>query len=119
MRQPTEDRSVASLELSVIIPVYNEGSNIGPLCSRLTPVLDRITTRWEIVFVDDGSDDDTMARIRAETVPDPRIGAVSFSRNFGKEIAIAAGLDHAGGRAVVIMDADQQHPPEAIETFVQ
>jgi polyisoprenyl-phosphate glycosyltransferase len=119
MRQPTEDRSVASPELSVVIPVYNEGSNIGPLCGRVAPVLDRITSRWEIVFVDDGSEDDTLGRIRAETTRDPRIGAVSFSRNFGKEIAIAAGLDHARGDAVVIMDADLQHPPEMIETFVE
>ena len=110
---------MASPELSVVIPVYNEGSNIGPLCGRVAPVLDRITSRWEIVFVDDGSEDDTLGRIRVETTRDPRIGAVSFSRNFGKEIAIAAGLDHARGDAVVIMDADLQHPPEMIEAFVE
>jgi glycosyltransferase involved in cell wall biosynthesis len=105
--------------LSVVIPVYNEGSNIGPLCARVTGVLERITSDWEIVFVDDGSQDGTLDAIRVETAREPRIGAVSFSRNFGKEIAIAAGLDHARGRAVVIMDADLQHPPEMIETFVE
>jgi glycosyltransferase involved in cell wall biosynthesis len=108
-----------SPELSVVIPVFNEGVNIGPLCARITSVLERITSRWEIVFVDDGSADDTLQRIRAESTRDPRIGAVSFSRNFGKEIALAAGLDHARGDAVVIMDADLQHPPEMIETFVE
>jgi glycosyltransferase involved in cell wall biosynthesis len=109
----------ASPELSIIIPVLNEGANIEPLCDRVTPVLDRASSNWEIVFVDDGSSDDTLARIRARNQRDPRIGAVSLSRNFGKEIALAAGLDHAQGRAVVIMDADLQHPPEMIETFVQ
>jgi glycosyltransferase involved in cell wall biosynthesis len=107
------------VELSVVIPVYNEGPNIGPLCDRVVTVLERITPDWEIVFIDDGSGDDTAAAIRARHAREPRIGAVSLSRNFGKEIAIAAGLDHARGRAVVIMDADLQHPPEMIETFVR
>jgi glycosyltransferase involved in cell wall biosynthesis len=111
--------ALAPPELSIIIPVLNEGANIEPLCDRVTPVLDRASSNWEIVFIDDGSSDDTLARIRARNQRDPRIGAVSLSRNFGKEIALAAGLDHAQGRAVVIMDADLQHPPEMIETFVQ
>ena len=111
--------ALPSIELSVVIPVYNEGGNIAPLCDRIVPVLERLTPIWEIIFIDDGSADDTLAAIKARHVGDPRIGAVSFSRNFGKEIAIAAGLDHARGRAVVIMDADLQHPPELIETFVQ
>jgi glycosyltransferase involved in cell wall biosynthesis len=110
--------AASNIEISVVIPVYNEEFGIAPLCERLTPVLDRITPVWELVFIDDGSTDDTLAAVRARSAGEPRIGAVSFSRNFGKEIAIAAGLDHARGRAVVIMDADLQHPPELIETFV-
>jgi glycosyltransferase involved in cell wall biosynthesis len=110
---------VASPKLSVIIPVHNESANIGPLCERLLPVLSRITQDWEVVFVDDGSRDDTLDLIRDISRTEPRIGAVSFSRNFGKEIAIAAGLDHARGDAAVIMDADLQHPPEMIEAFVE
>ncbi len=110
---------MASPELSLVIPVHNEGPNIGPLCARVLSVLNRITPSWEIVFVDDGSTDDTLARIKAESEAEPRIGALSLSRNFGKEIALAAGLDHARGRAVVIMDADLQHPPEMIEEFVR
>ena len=110
---------MASPELSLIIPVHNEGPNIRPLCARVVPVLERITPQWEIVFVDDGSTDDTLARIKAEGRAEARIGAVSLSRNFGKEIALAAGLDHARGQAVVIMDADLQHPPETIEEFVR
>src|SRR5215207_172664 len=106
-------------ELSVVVPVFNEAGNVGPLCARLKPVLERISRAWEVVFVDDGSMDGTLAAIRAENGADGRVGAVSFSRNFGKEVAIAAGLDHARGHAVVIMDADLQHPPEVIETFVE
>jgi len=105
-------------ELSVICPAFNEGPNIDLMIERLAPVLDRCVASWEILFIDDGSRDDTLARIRALAQSDSRIRAVSFSRNFGKEIALAAGLDHARGRAVVIIDADLQHPPETIETFV-
>ncbi|KLK92743.1 glycosyl transferase family 2 [Microvirga vignae] len=110
---------MASPKLSVIIPVHNESANVRPLCERLFPVLNRIGLAWEVVFVDDGSRDDTLDVIRSISTTEPQIGAVSFSRNFGKEIAIAAGLDHARGDAVVIMDADLQHPPEMIEAFVE
>jgi polyisoprenyl-phosphate glycosyltransferase len=105
-------------ELSIVMPVLNEGANVETIAGRLLPLLGRIVASFEIVFIDDGSTDDTLARIKALNQGDPRLRAVSFSRNFGKEIAIAAGLDHARGRAVVIMDADLQHPPELIETFV-
>lgn len=105
-------------EIGVVIPVFNEASNVGPLLARLVPVLDRVAASWEVVFVDDGSSDDTLAAVAGQAVADPRIGAVALSRNFGKEIAIAAGLDHVRGRAVVIMDADLQHPPEVIADFV-
>ncbi|NNM72675.1 glycosyltransferase family 2 protein [Enterovirga aerilata] len=105
-------------EISVVVPIFREAESVGPLCRRLVPVLERVASSFEILFVDDGSTDDTLLAIRAENARDPRIKAVSFSRNFGKEIAIAAGLDHARGRAVVIMDADLQHPPETIEAFV-
>ncbi|HEY0353502.1 MAG TPA: glycosyltransferase family 2 protein, partial [Enterovirga sp.] len=110
---------MSKIEISVVVPVYREADNVAPLCRRLVPVLERITPDFEILFVDDGSTDETLAAIAAENARDPRIQAVSFSRNFGKEIAIAAGLDHARGQAVVIMDADLQHPPETIERFVE
>ena len=105
-------------ELSVIVPVFNEAENLDALVTRLVPVLERIAASHEILFIDDGSSDDSMVRLRAIHARDHRCRAVSFSRNFGKEIAIAAGLDHARGQAVVIIDADLQHPPEVIETFV-
>lgn len=109
---------LGSCEISVVVPAFNEGRNIESLAERLIPVLDAVATSWEIVFVDDGSRDDTLARIRALSARDRRVRGLAFSRNFGKEIAIAAGLDHAGGRAVVIMDADLQHPPEVVRDFV-
>ena len=105
-------------ELSVVIPVFNEADNVAPLIARLKPILDANVSSWQIVFVDDGSRDGTLAALRALNAADPRISAVAFSRNFGKEIAIAAGLDPSTGDAVVIMDADLQHPPETIPTFL-
>lgn len=107
-----------SPEISVVVPVYNEAENLRPLRERLMPVLDRLTDRWEVVFVNDGSRDETLARLREVHAEDGRFRAVSLSRNFGKEIAIAAGIDHARGQAVVIMDADLQHPPATIADFV-
>ena len=105
-------------EIGVVIPVYNEADNIEGLVRRLVPVLERLTISFEVVFVDDGSSDETMAALRRANAADPRLTTVSFSRNFGKEIAIAAGLDHCEADAIVIMDADLQHPPEVIEAFV-
>ena len=106
-------------ELSVIIPVLNETANIEPLLARLVPILTRCVASHEILFVDDGSTDDTIAAIDRAHLRYPQVGAISLSRNFGKEVAIAAGLDHAQGAASVIIDADLQHPPEMIETFVE
>jgi glycosyltransferase involved in cell wall biosynthesis len=105
-------------ELSVIVPVFNESTNVGPLLERLVPVLAACAASFEVVFVDDGSTDTTLAAIRAAHAGEPRIRALGLSRNFGKEVAIAAGLDHARGAAVVIIDADLQHPPEVITAFV-
>lgn len=105
-------------ELSVVIPMFNEADNLQLLVDTLTPVLERAAASFEVVFVDDGSSDGTLEALRRAHEIDPRFRAISFSRNFGKEIAIAAGLDHARGEAVVIMDADLQHPPEMIETFM-
>jgi len=112
------ETSLPRPELSVVVPVYNEAANLRPLLARLTPVLDAHVASWEIVCVDDGSRDATLATLRELHAQDSRVRAVSFSRNFGKEVAIAAGLDHARGNAVVIMDADLQHPPEVIPAFL-
>ena len=106
--------------LSVIVPVKDEAAAIGPFVARVTHVLDALAApgggreRWEILFVDDGSQDATLAAIHAAHRADPRVRALSLSRNFGKEAALSAGLDHARGSAVVPMDVDLQDPPEVI-----
>ena len=104
--------------LSVVIPLLNERAGLAPLLERLKPALDKTRLAWTIVFVDDGSTDGTVAEIRRLNAEDPRITGVALSRNFGKEIAVAAGLRYAAGDAVVIMDADLQHPPESIAAFI-
>ncbi|ARN80577.1 glycosyltransferase family 2 protein [Methylocystis bryophila] len=105
--------------LSIVAPLYNEERNLRPLVLRLVPVLEGLGLPFEALFVDDGSTDGTLEALRELCAADPRLKAISFSRNFGKEIAIAAGLDHARGAAVVVMDSDLQHPPEIIPLFVE
>ena len=109
----------AAPEVSVVIPIYEEADNLELLFARLVSTLELCTDRFEIICVDDGSRDGTLEALKQAHRNDPRIRALSLSRNFGKEIAIAAGLDHARGEAVAIMDADLQHPPECIETFIR
>jgi polyisoprenyl-phosphate glycosyltransferase len=111
-------RTSDNLFLTLIIPVFNEGANIERLIARLTPIVENLKIQYEILFIDDGSADDTLHRIKQLAASNPHIRAVSFSRNFGKDIAIAAGLEHTKGNAAILMDADLQHPPEMIETFI-
>lgn len=110
--------SLHGARLSVVIPVLNEERGIAALLSRLMPVLEASGETWEVVFVDDGSTDGTLQALRAENRRDHRIKAISLSRNFGKEVAVAAGLLRATGAAVILMDADLQHPPEIIPEFL-
>ncbi len=107
-----------SPDISVVIPVFNERANLRPLTARLVPALEGAGVAFEAIFVDDGSQDDSLDELRALSAAEPRFRALSFSRNFGKEVAIAAGLDEARGSAVVIMDSDLQHPPEVIPQFI-
>ena len=110
----------AGTELSVVVPVKDEEAAIAAFVARVTPILDGLlpfvdgAPAWEILFVDDGSTDATLACIAAAHARDGRVHAVSLSRNFGKEAALTAGLDHALGRAVVPIDVDLQDPPEVI-----
>jgi polyisoprenyl-phosphate glycosyltransferase len=100
--------------LSVIAPVYNEEEVLPELYRRIREVLDGAEVSWEMVLVDDGSRDRSAEIIAQLHQQDPRVKGVSFSRNFGFQEAVTAGLDHAHGRAVVLTDADLQDPPEVI-----
>lgn len=110
----------APYTMTVVIPVLNEERGLGKLMARLAPVLDALPgASWTIVFVDDGSTDGTLDTLRRLNAADPRVRAASLSRNFGKEVAVAAGLTYAADSDVaVIMDADLQHPPELLPAFV-
>ncbi len=119
MTHAVTDSPKAAPEISVVVPVFNEARNLRPLAARLAPVMTALGVPFEVVFVDDGSEDGTLSLLRELHAGEPRFRALSFSRNFGKEIAIAAGLDAARGAAVVVMDADLQHPPELIPRFVE
>ncbi len=113
-----KDRA-STTDISVVIPVFNERANLRPLVGRLAPVLAGAGLTFEVIFVDDGSQDGALDELRAICSGETGFRAISLSRNFGKEVAIAAGLDEARGRAVVIMDADLQHPPEVIPLFIE
>jgi glycosyltransferase involved in cell wall biosynthesis len=105
--------------LSIVAPVYNEGAGVDAFVSRLTEILSAEELRWEFVLVDDGSTDDSWARVAKLSAADARVRGVQLSRNFGKEAAVLAGLEHAEGDAVIVIDADLQHPPTVIPTMVQ
>jgi len=105
--------------LSVVIPCYNEGENVPLLFARLMPVLAALGVEVEVICVNDGSSDDTLDRLRAMQRSEPALRIIDLSRNFGKERALSAGLAHSRGQAVVPMDADLQHPPEAIGPMLE
>jgi polyisoprenyl-phosphate glycosyltransferase len=106
--------------VSVIVPVKDEQESIATFVARVSAVLDEVAPdgNWEILFIDDGSSDATLAVVGALHAGDPRVRALSLSRNFGKEAALSAGLDYAVGRAVVPMDVDLQDPPELLVEMV-
>ncbi len=103
------------MEISVIIPIFNEEGNIPVLYKRLVPVLNTISSSYEIIFVNDGSGDKSLEKIKSLRKINNKVKFLSFSRNFGHMAALDAGLSAAKGKYVIIMDADLQDPPEAIE----
>ena len=108
------------MELSIVIPVYNEEYNIGIVFTALKEVLElKLKTSWEVIFVDDGSSDKSWEIIERLALNNTQIKGFRFSRNFGHQYALKAGIDQAKGNAVISMDADMQHPPSLIESFYE
>ena len=109
---------MGDLVLSVVVPVYNEEAVLGQTVARLTAVLEKLGEPYELIFVDDGSADRTPDLLAGYAEADGRIRVLNFSRNFGHQAAITAGVDQAQGEAVVVIDADLQDPPELIPAMV-
>lgn len=115
----------AKIVLSLVTPVLNEAGGIAPFLARVVPVLEGVATSFgpaatfEILFVDDGSTDGTLEELREAGRADPRVRTVALSRNFGKDVALAAALEYAQGQAVIPIDVDLQDPPEVIPQMVE
>ena len=106
------------IELSVVVPMRNESLSVPELFDTLLPVLQDTGKSYEILCINDGSTDDTLALLLARQKDEPVIKIVDLSRGFGKEAALTSGIDHAQGAAVIIMDADLQHPPDVIPDLI-
>jgi glycosyltransferase involved in cell wall biosynthesis len=104
--------------LSIVTPFYNEGPDVARFLDHLAKVLDGLDLPWSVVCVNDGSRDDTIERLVEAHRRDSRIKVIDLSRNFGKEYALTAGLDHTGDDVVVLMDSDLQHPPEMLPAML-
>jgi dolichol-phosphate mannosyltransferase len=104
--------------LSIVVPIHNEQENLPELYHRVTQVMEALGEPYELVLVNDGSRDNSLALMHDLHVRDPRVRYVSLSRNFGHQVAISAGMDFATGEAIVVMDGDLQDPPEFIPSLV-
>lgn len=118
MDKQAEDRSQRHLHLSLVVPMYNEADVCEPFFERVLPIIASTADDFEIICVNDGSTDNTLDLLRELHAMDTRIKILNLTRNFGKEIALTAGLEHAGGNAVIPLDADLQDPPELIPDMV-
>ena len=113
------DRIPSDLVCSVVVPVFGEGHHLRRVLQRLDEVLRLAEVSYELIVVDDGSTDDSWAIIKTEAEVRPSLRALRFTRNFGKEMAVRAGLEMARGAAVVVIDGDLQHPPELIPEMLR
>ena len=104
--------------ISAVIPAYNESKGLKEAINKIAEILEACEKNWEIVIVDDGSSDQTYQQVVQLAKADSRIKGIALSRNFGKEAAMLAGLEHAKGEAVIILDADLQHPPGFIPEMI-
>ncbi len=105
--------------ISFVIPAYNESAGIARFHSELLMPHLKHLPEYEVIYVNDGSHDDTLEKLTAIAADDGRIRVINLSRNFGKELAVTAGLHHASGDAIITLDADGQHPPELIAKFIE
>lgn len=105
-------------EFSVIIPIYNEELNIPNLVTRLRPVVEKTGMNYELLFINDGSRDNSLQLIKALAQADSHVRYIDFSRNFGHQVAVTAGIDNCKGNIIAIIDADLQDPPELIEEMI-
>lgn len=105
--------------ISIVTPVYNEEDNVVYFHDEVTRVMKEVGMDYEILYVNDGSTDDTEKKLRKLAASDPHVRALSFARNFGHQIAITCGMDFADGDAVITMDGDLQHPPALIPTLIR
>ena len=115
---PVEASTRSEIEVTVLVPVLNEQDTVVELAGRVATVMDRLDRSFELVFVDDGSSDSTVERIREAHSIDGRIKLVRLRRNFGKAAALCAGVDASKGRIVITMDGDLQDDPEEIPRFL-
>ena len=120
LKMTMQDKNTKKL-ISILIPSYNEEKNIEPLYNELEQVTSKHTSKYdfEYIFVDDGSKDKTIDVLEEYAKKDKKIKLIELSRNFGKEIALTAGIHQVSGDALIIMDADLQHPPKLISTFIE
>src|SRR5437899_6413980 len=114
-----DDVSPTAPLISVVIPLYNEGSHLRELLADLKRPLQDVGCRFEVVLVDDGAFDDTWTKVKDEARIWPDLRAIRLSRNFGKELAVCAGLERARGNAVIVMDGDGQHPPSLLPLLIK
>jgi glycosyltransferase involved in cell wall biosynthesis len=117
-RSPSDHARRKLRLLSIVVPAYNESDVVLEFNRRLSLVRQGLSTPSEVIFVNDGSTDSTFDILCSLRTADPTIGLIDLSRNFGKEIALTAGIDHTSGDAVIVIDADLQDPPELIPEFV-
>ena len=114
-----EKNSAGNIKVSIVVPFFNESNGVVSLFERLIPILESISSQWEIICVNDGSHDNTLQELLNIRQRDSRIIVVDLSRNFGKEAALTAGLDQTNGDVIIPFDADLQDPPEIIPLMIE
>ena len=105
--------------ISIVVPVYNEEENIAHFAAAVEEVMGRLPYDYELLFIDDGSSDRSREILRTLSERDARIGSIFLARNYGHQLALTCGIDHADGDAVITMDGDMQHPPELLPQLLE